>query len=356
MKLETPQRLTPHVSRFTSEVSRFTLHVSRFTSEAPRLTLCALLLWVFCAALAATSASAGTWDGSYFPNVPLVTQDGQTVKLYDDLIKDKIVLINFIYAGCKEVCPLVTARMAQVQQALGDHVGRDIFLYSISLDPVHDTPDVLKQHAKAFHAGPGWLFLTGKPEDIAIVRHKLGDRGKGLSDHSNGAMAGNGATGDWERTSLFEDTGKLALVMLNMDPAFRAKKNNMPGTAYAGMSPVPYVNQPGQALFIKACASCHSIGQGDFVGPDLQGVTARRERPWLLKFLQAPNVMRAQKDPTAVALSAKFPGVMMPNLGLSEADVGDLLAYLDVRTARLAAPPHSEAERPVTRETLNVKR
>ena len=310
---------------------RFTLHASRFT-------LCALFLCALFVALPAVPVSAASWGDSYFPNVPLVTQDGQTVRLYDDLIKDKIVLINFIYASCKEVCPLVTARMAQLQKALGDHVGRDIFLYSISLDPLHDTPAVLKQHAEAFHAGPGWLFLTGKPEDIAIVRYKLGERGKGLTDHGNGAMAGNGATGEWERTSLFQDTGQLALVMLNMDPAFRAKKNNAPGTAYADMAPVPYVNQPGQALFVKTCASCHTIGQGDFVGPDLQGVTARRERSWLSRFLQAPNVMRAQKDPIAVALSARFPGVLMPNLGLSETDVGDLLAYLDFRTARLAAP------------------
>ena len=312
------------------------LHASRFT-------ICALLLWGLCAALSAAPVSATTWGASYFTNVPLVTQDGQTVRLYDDLIKDKIVLINFIYASCKEVCPLVTARMAQVQQALGDHVGHDIFLYSISLDPLHDTPAVLKQHAKAFHAGPGWLFLTGKPEDIEIARYKLGERGKGLTDHGNGAMAGNGATGEWERTSLFQDTGQLALVMLNMDPAFRTKKGNAPGTAYANMSPVPYVNQPGQALFVKACASCHMIGQGDFVGPDLQGVTSRRDRAWLSRFLQAPNVMRAKKDPIAVALSAKFPGVLMPNLGLSETDVGDLLAYLDFRTAKLGVPANHDA-------------
>ena len=327
MKLETRNvKLDPPL--------RDTLHVSRFTA-------CTLLLWVLCTALNAMPASATTWGSSYFPNLPLVTQDGQTVRLYDDLIKNKIVLINFIYASCKEVCPLVTARMAQLQKALGDHVGRDIFLYSISLDPEHDTPAVLKQHAKAFHAGPGWLFLTGKPEDIAVARYKLGERGKGLTDHRNDAMAGNGATGEWERTSLFEDTGKLALVMLNMDPAFRNQKGNAPGNAYMNMAPVPYVNQPGQALFVKACASCHTIGQGDFVGPDLQGLTARRERSWITRYLQAPNVMRAKKDPIAVALSAKFPGVVMPNLGLSETDVEDLLAYLDFRTAGLETSAHS---------------
>jgi protein SCO1 len=318
---------------------RFTFHVSRFT-------VCALFLCALSGSLTATSAPAATWGESYIPNVPLVTQDGQTVRLYDDLIKNKIVLINFMYAGCKQVCPLATARMAQVQKELGDHVGRDIFLYSITLDPEHDTPAVLKKHAEAFHAGPGWLFLTGTPEDIAVVRYKLGERSKSLTEHNNGAMAGNGTTGEWERTSLFEDTGKLALVMLNMDPAFRAKRGSQPGTAYAEMTAIPYVSQAGQALFVKACSSCHTIGQGDHVGPDLQGVTSRRDRAWLSQFLQAPNLMRAKKDPIAVALSAKFPGVLMPNLGLSETDVGDLLVYLDNRTARLAAPAHAEAKVP----------
>jgi protein SCO1/2 len=310
--------------------------VRSHASQRWTFVACAMLLCSLSGSLTTGPASAASWGESYIPNVPLVTQDGQTVRLYDDLIKDKIVLINFMYASCKEVCPLATARMAQVQKELGDHVGRDIFLYSITLDPLNDTPAVLKQHAEAFHAGPGWLFLTGTPEDIAIVRYKLGERSKSLADHGNGAIAGNGATGEWERTSLFEDRGKLALVMLNMDPAFRAKKGSQPGTAYAEMTPVPYVNQPGQALFVKACSSCHTIGQGDFVGPDLQGVTARRERSWLSQFLQAPNVMRAKKDPIALALSARFPGVLMPNLGLSETDVGDLLAYLDNRTARPA--------------------
>lgn len=321
---------------------------STVQSYVPRrrsIAVCTMLLWVLFGSLTSSPASALTWGESYIPNVPLITQDGQTVRLYDDLIKDKIVLINFMYASCKEVCPLATSRMAQVQKALGDHVGRDIFLYSITLDPGHDTPAVLKKHAEAFHAGPGWLFLTGTPEDIAIVRYKLGERSKSLADHNNSAMAGNGATGEWERTSLFHDTGQLALIMRNMDPAFRAQKGNAPGTAYVNMAPVPYVSQQGQALFVKACASCHTIGQGVLVGPDLGGVTARRDRAWLSQFLQAPNKMRAKKDPIAVALSAQFPGVMMPNLGLSESDVGDLLAYLDVRTARLAAPTLVKDER-----------
>ena len=94
------------------------------------------------------------WGASYFPNVPLVTQDGETVLFYDDLIKDKKVLINFIYETCEKACPLSTAKLVRVQKELGPRIGRDIFMYSITLEPEHDTPEVLKDYASRFGAGP----------------------------------------------------------------------------------------------------------------------------------------------------------------------------------------------------------
>src|SRR5689334_25348966 len=107
----------------------------------------AALLWT--AALAssvgpAAAAEPARWGADYFPNVPLVTQDGRTVRFYDDLLKDKIVAIDLVYTNCRYVCPLETARLAQVQRLLGDRVGRDVFSYSITIDPARDTPEVLK--------------------------------------------------------------------------------------------------------------------------------------------------------------------------------------------------------------------
>ena len=92
------------------------------------------------AAWAPWPAQAGRWGKDYVPNVPVVTQDGKTLNFYDDLIKDKIVVFSFIYTSCKDICPLATARLAEVQDKLGDRIGRDIFFYSISIDPEHDTP------------------------------------------------------------------------------------------------------------------------------------------------------------------------------------------------------------------------
>jgi len=110
----------------------------------------------------------------YLPNVVLRTQDDKEVRFYDDLIRDKIVTINFIYSTCADgTCPLITANLVQVQRLLDRHVGRDIFMYSITLNPRHDTPKVLKRYARAYGVRPGWEFLTGQPDDIAFLRRKL---------------------------------------------------------------------------------------------------------------------------------------------------------------------------------------
>jgi protein SCO1/2 len=110
----------------------------------------------------------------YLPNVELQTQDGKTVHFYDDLVKDKIVTLNFFYAKCEGICPTVTANLARVQNILGEHVGQDVYMNSISLKPEHDTPAVLKEYAQMFKAKPGWTFLTGKPDDIELLRRSLG--------------------------------------------------------------------------------------------------------------------------------------------------------------------------------------
>ena len=109
-----------------------------------------------------------------FPNVTLTTHNGTKVKFYDDLIKDKIVIINFMYVRCDGKCPVTTANLVQVQKLLRDRVGKDIFIYSITLKPEEDTPKVLREYAKAYKVGPGWQFLTGAPKDIELLRQKLG--------------------------------------------------------------------------------------------------------------------------------------------------------------------------------------
>ena len=145
----------------------------------PRIKIVVAACWMLAtsALITLVSSAAGSsgphWGADYFPNVPLITQDGTTVHFYDDLLKGKIVAIDLIYTHCVDSCPLETARLAQVQQMLGDRVGKDIFFYSISIDPKRDTPAVLKAYSEKYYAGPGWLFLTGRPDDIELISNSF---------------------------------------------------------------------------------------------------------------------------------------------------------------------------------------
>jgi protein SCO1 len=108
------------------------------------------------------------------PNVELTAHTGQRLRFYDDLVKDRKVVINFLYATCKGICVPVTSRLVEVQRLLDGRVGRDIFFYSLTLEPEKDTPEVLRQFAADHKVGPGWLFLTGAPADLESLRRGLG--------------------------------------------------------------------------------------------------------------------------------------------------------------------------------------
>ena len=120
-----------------------------------------------------TGRSAGL-GSNYFPDFVLQTHEGKNVRFYEDLVKGKVVLINFFYAKCKKFCPPQTTNLVKVQNLLGDRLGRDVFMYSLTLEPDVDTPEVLKEYAEEHGAKPGWKFLTGKPGEMEILRRKLG--------------------------------------------------------------------------------------------------------------------------------------------------------------------------------------
>lgn len=110
----------------------------------------------------------------YFPNLVLTTHEGKKVQFYDDLVKDKIVIFNFMYAKCQGICMPITMNLVKVQKLLGDRVGRDIFMYSLTLKPDEDTVSNLAHYAHMHKVGPGWKFLTGSPADMELLRRKLG--------------------------------------------------------------------------------------------------------------------------------------------------------------------------------------
>jgi protein SCO1/2 len=172
-----------------------------------------------------------------FPNVTLTNQDGEEVKAYDDLIKDKTVIVNFMYTQCEGLCQRGTENLVQVQKALGDRLGREVFMYSITLDPGHDTPAVLKAYAEAHGARPGWMFLTGKPDDVTALRRSLGLSNAGrnlrsklglaqrsLSDdasrrqHSGMIVIGNDAFDKWSKKSILSRPDQILQDIERMKP------------------------------------------------------------------------------------------------------------------------------------------
>lgn len=145
------------------------------------------------------AADAPTAAARYFPDVPLVNQDGETRRFFTDLVQGRIVVINTIFSDCGAVCPIMAERMAKVQAALGDRVGRDVLLLSISVDPVTDTPAKLNAYAKHLGAKPGWQFLTGERQNVDLVLKKLGQYVESRDAHSNLIIVGNEPTGLWKK-------------------------------------------------------------------------------------------------------------------------------------------------------------
>ncbi len=306
---------------------------------------CRLAAWVLLAGGPALATQP--WGADYFPDVPLVTQDGATVRFYDDLLKGKAVVINVIYTHCQDSCPLSTANLARVQRLLGERVGKEIFFYSISVDPERDTPAVLKAYAEKFHSGPGWLFLTGKKEDITLVQKKLGlwSRTDAVDPdgHLSSLMIGNEPTGQWMRQSTVDNPRFLAAKI----STFLLGWQNQPDTTGQSYASAPPIENPeaGRFLFRSACAACHTIGQGEALGPDLKGVTSRRSKDWLRRFIKAPDQLLEQKDPTALELFARYNQVRMPNLRLGDEDVEALIRYLENQGAA-PQPPAGQADSP----------
>lgn len=288
---------------------------------------------------AGTSAghAAAKWGADYFPNVELTTHEGKVVRFFDDLIRDKVVVVNFFYTSCPDACPLETARLVEVQDILAERVGKDVFMYSISIDPARDTPEALANYAERFQVGPGWLFLTGAEKDVLSLRRKLGVLSEGetaLQDHNLSLVIGNQATGRWMRRSPFENAFVLADEigewLHNWKLAPRA------GGDYSEAPKLPTVSR-GELLFRTRCSACHVIGMGDGLaraGPNLLDVSHRRERVWLERWIAQPDRMLAEGDPLALLLFEGFNRIPMPNMRLNEVEIAALLEHIDEESQR----------------------
>ena len=151
----------------------------------------------------------------YFPNVVLRTHEGRPVRFYDDLVRDKIVVINFMYATCEGVCPGITLNLARVQKLLGDRIGRDIFMYSITLKAHEDRPEDLAAYVDGYGIGPGWTFLTGAPENTELLRRRLGfadldpEVDRDVTQHSGIVVFGNEPYDSWSACPALQNPTEI---------------------------------------------------------------------------------------------------------------------------------------------------
>lgn len=153
-----------------------------------------------------------------FPNPVLITDKNRAVRFYDDLVKDKVVLINFMFTSCTSLCPRATANLAKVQDALGDRLGREVWMISISIDPDHDTVPVLRAYAERNGARAGWTFATGKKADIDLIRTKLGayDEDSDKTQHTGLVICGNETIGKWMAKYVMAQPATLANFVMGL--------------------------------------------------------------------------------------------------------------------------------------------
>ena len=149
----------------------------------------------------------------YFSDVELINQDGQKMRFYSDVLKDKVVVINTFFTTCTGVCPPINRTLERMQEALGDRLGKDAFLVSMSVDPETDTPSKLKEYSRRFHARPGWIFLTGKKENVDWALYKLGQYVESKDGHTNIIIIGNEPKGLWKKAFGLAKADELIKVV-----------------------------------------------------------------------------------------------------------------------------------------------
>ncbi len=177
------------------------------------LVLLALLgTWLAVTALAVASGEAPVDAGAareYFTDLPLLTHQGEGVRFFSDVLADRVVLISGFYTNCTSVSPRQNLILSRLQVALGDRLGREVVIVSITIDPKRDDVDTVATYAEVFRPRDGWIFLTGKPENVDWVNYKLGQYLENLEDHKGTYLLGNLATGLWKKAPSHARTDDL---------------------------------------------------------------------------------------------------------------------------------------------------
>lgn len=156
-----------------------------------------------------THAAQPAAEASRIPDVNCLDQDGKKLRFHTDLVKGKVVVINFIFTNCTYMCTRIGESTARLQTALGDRVGKDVYLISVSTDPVTDTPEKLKTWAARLKAKDGWTLVTGEKAEMDRLLKVLTGDATGNKTHSPMLLIGNEAKNVWTESSAFENPARL---------------------------------------------------------------------------------------------------------------------------------------------------
>ncbi len=142
-------------------------------------------------------------------DLPLLDQDGKSRRFRSEVVGDRIVVMDFIFTTCTTICPVLSSKMARVQERLGARLGRDVFLVSVSVDPTRDGPAQLLAYSKKWKAREGWSFLGGKPADVNAVLKGVGAYTANFANHPPMFLVGDGRSGTWTRLNGFPEVDQI---------------------------------------------------------------------------------------------------------------------------------------------------
>jgi cytochrome oxidase Cu insertion factor (SCO1/SenC/PrrC family) len=159
------------------------------------------------------AGASGSAAREYFTDVTLTDQDGRPVRLYSDLIRGKVVIIHVFFSTCKGSCPRMLGIDRGLQDHLGDRLGRDVHLISLTVDPANDLPEGLRDLSRRMGARPGWFLLSGPEENVRFALRKLGLSVRSREDHSNLFIIGNDQTGLWTKVQSLRPVEEIARIL-----------------------------------------------------------------------------------------------------------------------------------------------
>jgi len=160
-----------------------------------------------------TAAAVANADENYFTNVQLIDQHGEKKQLYNDLMKDKVVIINAFFSECKGVCPVMSDNLQKIQEYLGDQMGKTVNIISLSVDYKTDQPYILKPYADAYKAKEGWYFITGEKANIELALKKLGKAVTSREQHDAIFLVGNLKTKLWKKVNGLAPVNQIIEVI-----------------------------------------------------------------------------------------------------------------------------------------------